>query len=131
MGDVETVGNIEYLSLTILPLPFCIITLFVLGYYIRRRYKLHQEIKRFPTELLFQESYQNHLKNLRIIAFVNNFVIVLLIFEFLDNTTFLLCVLPNWIYTFSNGRHAALEIFQLFLWVGSMSLRMLFVPLLS
>ena len=43
---------------------FCVLALFVLVYYIRRRYKLYKEIKRIPKKLLILEEYKNHLKNL-------------------------------------------------------------------
>ena len=45
---------------------FCVLALFVLVYYIRRRYKLYKEINRIPQELLIMESYRNHVKNLKI-----------------------------------------------------------------
>ena len=69
---------------TILPIPFCFLTLFILIYYIRRRCSLYQEIKRIPRELLLMESYQNHLKNLSIMAIINNFIIAILLFELIQ-----------------------------------------------
>ena len=42
------------------------------------RYKLYQEIKRIPKELLFKEEPQNQLV-------INNFIIVILVLEFVHN----------------------------------------------
>ena len=77
-----TVGDSILLILAII---FCVLALFVLVYYIRRRYKLYKEIKRIPQELLIKESYRNHLKNLKIMCIINNFIIVIVIMEFTDN----------------------------------------------
>ena len=74
---------VETLITSILCLIFCVLALFVLVYYIRRRYKLYKEINRIPQELLIKESYRNHLKNLKIKCIINNFIIVILIMEIL------------------------------------------------
>ena len=37
--------------ISVIPLPFCLLTLVVLAYYIRRRIHLYQEINRIPSEL--------------------------------------------------------------------------------
>ena len=70
---------------SLLCLIFCVLALFVLVYYIRRRYKLYKEINRIPQELLIMESYRNHLKNLKLKCSINNFIIVILVIEFLQN----------------------------------------------
>ena len=61
MYYVDTIGQ---LANSLLSLPFCVSALFVLVYYIRRRYKLYKEIKRIPKNLLILEEYKNHFKNL-------------------------------------------------------------------
>ena len=88
------------LILTILPVPFCLLTLFILIYYIRRRIKLYQEGKRIPAELLFKESYQNYYKNLKIKAIIANFVIIILIMELIDNISYIVYLLQNCINFF-------------------------------
>ena len=72
MYDVNTFGE---LANSLLPLPFCVLALFVLVYYIRRRYKLYKEIKRIPKDLLILEEYKNHQKNLKLKCIINNFII--------------------------------------------------------
>ena len=73
------------LANSLLPLPFCVLALFVLVYYIRRRYKLYKEIKRIPQDLLILEEYKNHLKNLKLKCIINNFIIVILLIEIAQN----------------------------------------------
>ena len=69
----------------LLSLIFCVLALFVLVYYIRRRYKLYKEINRIPQELLILESDRNHLKNLKLKCIISNFIIVILVMEFIQN----------------------------------------------
>ena len=64
---------------------FTLLALFVLVYYIRRRYKLYKEINRIPQELMVKESYRNHLKNLKVKCIINNFIIVIVIMEIILN----------------------------------------------
>ena len=71
------------ICMSILYFIFSLLTLFVIVYYIRRRYKLYREIKRIPQDLLYKESYRNHLKNLRLRCTIHNFIIFVLILEFL------------------------------------------------
>ena len=80
----NTANTVEAVILSILSLIFCVLVLFVLVYYIRRRYKLYKEINRIPQELLILESYRNHLKNLKITCIINNFIIVILVMELLQ-----------------------------------------------
>ena len=79
----NTANTVEAVILSILSLIFCVLVLFVLVYYIRRRYKLYKEINRIPQELLILESYKNHLKNLKITCIINNFILVILVMELL------------------------------------------------
>ena len=79
-----TANSIPVVILSILSIIFCVLALFVLVYYIRRRYKLYKEINRIPQELLIKESYRNHLKNLKLKCIINNFVIIILVIEFLQ-----------------------------------------------
>ena len=81
---INTVNTVEVVILSILSTIFCALALFVLVYYIRRRYKLYKEINRIPQELLIMESYRNHLKNLKIKCIINNLIIVILVMEFLQ-----------------------------------------------
>ena len=80
---INTANKVEVVSISIFCLIFCVLALFVLVYYIRRRYKLYKEINRIPQDLLIMESYRNHLRNLKIKCIINNFVIVILVMEFL------------------------------------------------
>ena len=86
--DTQTINAVNVTTVliySILSIIFCVLVLFVLVYYIRRRYKLHKEINRIPQELLIKESYRNHLKNLKIKCLINNFIIVILVIEFIQN----------------------------------------------
>ena len=96
-NKINEVGNIVE---TILAIPFCFFVLFILVYYIRRRYKLYQEKKRIPQELLLMESYQNHCKNLSIIGIINNFTIIILLLELIQNISFSVRRLPDWVELF-------------------------------
>ena len=89
-----------------LSLPFCLLTLFALVYYIRRRYKLYQEIKRIPQEMLIVQSYKNYLENLKIKSIVNNFIIVILVLEFVQNMSEVIYILPNWVLIFDPENQA-------------------------
>ena len=70
-------GYISYFLI----MSFVILSVAILVYYIRRRYKLYLEIKAITVEQLWFHSYQNHLKNLRIKAMIANFVILILLVE--------------------------------------------------
>ena len=80
---INTVNTVEVVIISILSFIFCALALFALVYYIRRRYKLYKGINRIPQELLIMESYRNHIKNLKIKCIINNFIIVILVMEFL------------------------------------------------
>ena len=91
---INTVNVASILISSILFIIFCVLALFVLVYYIRRRYKLYKEINRIPQELLIKESHRNHLKNLKIKCFIYNFIIVILVMEFIQNLCQLIFYFP-------------------------------------
>ena len=64
---------------------FCVLALFVLIYYIRRKYFLYVEMKEISDEKLWFYSYQNHLKNLKIKSMIANFVIIIVLVEFVNS----------------------------------------------
>ena len=97
MYYVNTIGQ---LAISVLPLLFCVLALFVLVYYIRRRYKLYKEIKRIPKDLLILENYKNHLKNLKLKCIINNFIIVILLIEIAQNVFQFIIFFPFWIINF-------------------------------
>ena len=131
---IHSAAKVEYLIVPILSLPFCSLTLFVLAYYIRRRYKLYQEIKRIPQELLHKESYKNHLKNLKLKCIIHNFIIVILMLEFVRGLGYIICFLPDWFIDFA---HESTDMLNFQLNIHKYSYLLLhplaysFVPLLS
>ena len=67
---------------------FCILALFVLVYFINRIFKLYREMRSVtPEKLYFYKKYnfRNHLKNLKIKVMINNFIIVILLIELVNN----------------------------------------------
>ena len=78
----------EVLIVTMISTILSLITLIVLMYYIRRRYILYQDIRRFPSHLLIFQSYQNHLKNLKIKVLISNFVLLILFLELINNVSY-------------------------------------------
>ena len=129
---IVTVNVVTVLIYSILPLIFCVLALFVLVYYIRRRYKLHKEINRIPQELLIKESYRNHLKNLKIKCIINNFIIIIVVVEFMQNLCQFIYNFPYVIHYFANDLN-----FSSFMEIGKyselvdMSIYYSFVPVLS
>ena len=97
MYYVDTIGE---LANSLLPFPFCVLALFALVYYIRRRYKLYKEIKRIPRNLLILEEYKNYLKNLKLKCTINNFIIVILIIEIAQNVLQFIAYFPFWMIDF-------------------------------
>ena len=118
----------------ILSLIFCVLALFVLVYHIRKRYKLYKEINRIPQELLMKESYRNHLKNLKIKCIINNFIIVIVIMEFLQNLGRIFNFLPSLITYFIKQPEfylrSLLEI-QNYCFLLAITMDYLLVPVLS
>ena len=66
---------------------FLVLASLVLIYYTHRRYKLDKEVREISVEQLWQPSYKNHLKNLKIKAMITNFIIIILIIEITNNTS--------------------------------------------
>ena len=97
MYYVDTTGQ---LAISLLPLLFCVLALFVIVYYIRRRYKLYKEIKRIPKNLLILEEYKNHLKNLKLKCIINNFIIIILMIEIAQNVLQFILYFPSWMIDF-------------------------------
>ena len=133
---VNAVSNIEGIVgaviLLILSFIFCALALFALVHYIRRRYKLYKEINRIPQELLIKESYRNHLKNLKIKCFINNFIIVILIIEIIQNWGQLSIYLSYLIITLIKDQNfRSLVEIQVYLSLFTISIYYSLVPVLS
>ena len=127
MSNVNTIGQ---LAISLLPLPFCVLALFTLVYYIRRRYKLYKEIKRIPKNLLILEEYKNHLKNLKLKCTINNFIIIILIIEIVQNVFQFIIYFPDWIIDFLEecSLYWELKFYSSLLYLP---IRYSFVPVLS
>lgn len=117
----------EVIIATIISTIVSLITLIVLVYYIRRRYLLHQDIQRFPSHFLIFQSYQNHLKNLKIKVLISNFVLLILFLELINNISYdvgsFLQLLREFVSFSYKTEHGILLI--------NSCLRMTFVPLLT
>ena len=109
---------------------FCILALFVLVYYIRRRYKLYKEIKRIPKNLLILEEYKNHLKNLKLKCIINNFITVILLIEIVLNVSQMMMYFPYWIIHYLKEFPLYKEL-QYYSYLLNMTIRYSFVPVLS
>ena len=92
--------RIGTLILTVAPLPFCLMTIAVIVYFIRIRYKLYREIRYVRGVLLFKESQKNNLKNLKIRAMITNAIIGVLILELLQNSSYAIFLLADWTLLF-------------------------------
>ena len=125
--DVNTIGQ---LANSLLPFPFCVLALFVLAYYIRRRYKLYKEIKRIPKNLLILEEYKNHLKNLKLKCIINNFIIIILIIGIVQNVFQFIVYFPDWIIVFLVECPLYLEL-HYYSTLLYLPIRYSFVPVLS
>ena len=97
-------SQIVNLILSILLMIFCLLAVFTLCYYIRRRFKLYQEINRITQNLLFFEIYQNYRKNLTIQALIANFIIIILFLEIIENLMYFAFLFPLWVAVFDNGQ---------------------------
>ena len=117
----------EVFIVTIISTILSLTTLIVLIYYMKRRYLLYQDIQRFPSHLLIFQSYQNHLKNLRIKVLISNFVLLIIFLELINNISYdvgsFLELLRKFISFPYISEHRILMI--------NSSLRMTFVPLLT
>ena len=101
--DIQIINSASLVEISIyslLILPFCVLALFALVYYIRRRYKLYKEIKRIPKDRLILEEYKNYLKNLKLKCIINNFIIIILMIEIAQNVCQFLAYFPYWIIDF-------------------------------
>ena len=92
----------------IIPMLFELVVLIVFYNFVRGRYRLYREIKRIPSDLLFFETYQNHLKNLKIKSMIHNFVIIILCLELINNTLYIIVSLLNIIRTSHHTRYITL-----------------------
>ena len=128
--DMSYVNEVETFTYSLLPFPFCVLALFTLVYYIRRKYKLYKEIKRIPKDLLILEEYKNLIKNLKLKCIINNFIIVILMIEIAQNLCQIIVFLPDWIVDFLDECPLYLELhyysFLLFL-----PTRYTLIPILS
>ena len=123
--------TIAEITLTVVPLPFCINTLIVLVYFIRRVIKLRQELKNIPLEKLIKQEYINYVMNIKIHLKISGFIIVILIFELFENVSFILFLLPKWervvdagsSKSFHNISHSSMYLV--------FSTRLMYIPLLS
>ena len=126
-------NNTELIIYSLFPLIFCILALFVLLYYIRRRYKLYKGINGSPSELLKMQSYKNHLKNLKIKCIINNFIIVIIAIELVQNLGQFMAYLPSWNLVF-NIENANINTFmytiQYYTYLIAMPIRFSVVPVL-
>ena len=131
---IHIATKVQYLKLPITYSLFGLLTLFVLIYYVRRRYRLYQAIKRVPRELLYEESYRNHLKNLKLRCAIHNFIIIILGMELVRSIIYVIRFLPYYYYYFATPSKATEDLLGK---VADISLLILdpitytFVPLLS
>ena len=124
------VSTVEFWTYLILCPVFCVLALFVLVYYIRRRYRLYKEIKRIPQNLLILEEYKNHLKNLKLKCIINNFIIVILMIEIAQNVFQFILYFPYWIIDFLEDCPLYLEL-QFYSILLFMPIKNSLVPVLS
>ena len=73
---------------------FSVLASGVLVYYLRRRYYLYAEMKGISSEKLWYSNYQNHLKNLKLMALISSFIIVILSVEIANNLANFILAVP-------------------------------------
>ena len=95
--------NIELSIFSLSSFLFCILALVVLCYFIRRRYLLAIDIKNISQDDLIRPGYRNHLKNLEIKSMIANFIISILIVEFLFNFTESMERMETWRFDFKDS----------------------------
>ena len=124
--------TIAGIALTVVPIPFCLNTLIVLVYFIRRVIKLRQEMKCIPPEKLIKQEYINYVMNIKIHLKISGFIIVILIFELFENISFILFLLPNWgrILKIRSNKHYLHQIHDSTLHI-TFGTRLTYIPLLS
>ena len=129
---INIVSNVLLIINSILCIIFCLLALFVLVYYVRRRYKLYKERNRIPRELLIMESYRNHLKNLKIKCIINNLIIIILIVEFIENFGQIFINFSYLIMTLIKGHSfRSLEEFENYTFLFTIPIYYSFIPILS
>ena len=129
---INTVYTVIVLISSIFSFIFCVLILFVLVYYIRRGYKLYKEINRIPRELLIMETYRNHLKNLKIKCFINNFIIVIVIMEFMQNLCQFIHYIPYYInYILKDFNFSPFMELEIYSYLVYKSIYFSIVPILS
>ena len=127
----------DWIGTTIWPIIqiiFSLLTLFVLVYYVRRRYSLCGEIKRIPQGLLYKESYRNHLKNLKLRCVIHNFIILVLAMELTQSIGFVVYSLPYFLMSMKLDILSFNSIdysFQKYLTLLNLSIMYSLVPVLS
>ena len=123
-------SQIVNLILSIILMIFCLLAVFTLCYYIRRRFKLYQEINRITQNLLFFEIYQNYRKNLRIQALIANFIIIILFLEIIENFLYLAFLIPLLAAIF-NSEQLPKFLFLPLLNYGLLIIRIIITPVLT
>ena len=128
--SVVIMAEIMNLILSILLMIFCYLAVFTLCYYIRRRFKLYQEINRITLDLLFFELYQNYRKNLRVQTLIANFIIIILVLEIIENLMYFAFLFPLWVAVFDNGQIPT-PIYHPLLNYGLLVIRIIITPVLT
>ena len=139
--DTNTIAGITdqidvYLTfiISILCVVFSVIAIFVLGYFIHKRYFLYKKMKRTVNrELPIAHDVTQKLKNMKIEAFVHNFIILILIIEIFENFGMCVYTMDGWVYyffTFQNGIINRLGEMGSVLGTISQCLNMILVPIL-
>ena len=130
MDNVIDFQILAYSLLTLLSFIFCVLALFALVYYIRRRYKLYKEINMIPQNLLILEEYKNYLKNLKLKCIISNFIIVILLIEIVQNVFQFIAYFPSWMIYFLEECPLYLEL-QYYSFLLYLPIRYSLVPVLS
>ena len=108
-STVKLLSEIEYFALSLLPLIFCILSVIILCYYIRRRYLLQQDIAEFPDNEFITSSLINYRKNLKLMCTFTNFIIVILLIETFNNFSLafesfqIWVIIPHFKYIYLNS----------------------------
>ena len=115
----------------IIPAIIEIVTFIVFCDLVRKRYRLYRDIRCIPSDLLYFETYQNYLKNIRIKSMIHNFIIIILYLELVNNTNYVIISLLNILWTNYRTLEKTLLDPENKLINFNYCLRMAFVPLLS
>ena len=106
--DTNTIASITYLIgvylsliISILCVAFSILAICVLGYFIHKRYFLYKKMKRTVNrELPIAHDVIKKLKNMKIEAFVHNFIFFILIIEIFENFDLCVFIMNSWLNYF-------------------------------